>query len=190
MGWFDILKKLTRDEMGQVRPYIRDELEENAWKKRNARSRLKNKLGRLPTKEELREELTNPTSRPRGRRPKYSHPKRPKGQPRLMRPNIREHPAYSRLVGRFRREGQTRAPTEEELRQEISNPTKLSAGRPKRVPPQRPERFELFDNIKLYLESQNITPTVSNILAELSDSDKVNPVQDEIDIGEYLRTQR
>jgi len=183
MTWFDILKKLTTDEMGQVRPYIRDELEEE-WKKRNnARRRLKNKLGRLPTKEELREELTNPT--------KYSHQKPPPPPPRLMRPKIREHPAYNRLVARFRREGQTRAPTEEELRQEISNPTKLSGGgRKKRVPPQRPERFELFDNIKLYLESQNITPTVSNILAELSDSDKVNPVQDEIDIGEYLRTQR
>ena len=179
MGWFDILKKLTRDEMGQVRPYIKDELEEGKKRIRSVRNRYRYKLGREPTEEELREELSKP--------PKV---KRPRGGQRKMRPKIRDHPAYRRLIARFRREGQNRVPTEEELRQEISNPTKLLAGRQKRVPPQRAERFELFDNIKLYLESQNITPTVMNILEELSDSDKTNREKDINDIGEYLRTQR
>jgi len=178
MTWFDILKKLTTDEMGAVAPYIRDELEENEKKVKRVYMRLYTRLGRAPTKEELKEELTNPAEkRKRG------------GSNRKIRPNIKKHPAYQRLIHRLKR-----APTDEELRQEISNPTKRYRGRPiKRVHPEpevNKERFPLFDNIKLYLESQNIKPTIKNMLAELTDSDKVNPEQDVIDIGEYLETQR
>ena len=135
MTWFDILKKLTRDEYGAVRPYIRDELEEGRQEKKKARSRLVFRLGRPPTDEEIREELLNPTRSGRFTEVQY-------GQ----------------------RYGRRREP--------------------------KPERFKLFDSIKLYLESQNITPTVMNILEELSDSDKTNREKDINDIGEYLRNQR
>ena len=210
MGWFNILKKLTRDEMGQVRPYIKDELEEGKKRIRSVRNRYRYKLGREPTEEELREELSKPPkvkkpkpiSGPVGRPPKYLHPKRPprihlKERGRKIRPMLIEHPAYRRLAQRLKR-----APTDEELRQEISNPSHPYGirGRPRGRPTKRkpdPEskldpnqkRFPLFHNIKLYLESQNIYPSLMNILGELKDSDKVNPEQDVIDISEYLKTQ-
>jgi len=135
MGWFDILKELTRDEYGAVRPYIRDELEEYKTRKERAKGRLRKRLGRKPTKEELREELSRPT--------------------RLNYHSIRPGPM----------------------------------GEKRKLKP-KPERFALFENIKLYLESQNITPTVMNILEELSDSDKTNREKDINDIGEYLRKHR
>ena len=201
MGWFDILKKLTRDEMGQVRPYIKDELEEGKKRIRSVRNRYRYKLGRNPTEEELREELSKPPKvkkptpirGPVGRPPKYLQPKRPsgpRGPQRQMRPMVREHPAYQRAINRLKR-----APTDEELRQEISNYN--IRRRIKRKPEHEPdpisqpnqERFPLFHNIRLYLESQNIYPSVMNILAELKDSDLINPEQDIIDIREYLKTQ-
>ena len=135
MTWFDILKELTRDEYGAVRPYIRDELEEYRTRRERARNKLRARLGRKPTKEELQEELSNPTSYHR-----YS-----------IRPGA--------------------IPGKEKLKP-------------------KPERFAIFENIKLYLESQNITPTVMNILEELSDSDKTNREKDINDIGEYLRKHR
>ena len=203
MGWFDILKKLTPDEMGQVRPYIKDELEEGKKRRKSVVNRYRYKLGRSPTKEELREELSKPPkppkvkkptiSRPPGRRPKYLHPKRPsepRGPKRQMRPMIREHPAYQRARYRLKR-----PPTDEELRQEISNPNirrrykRKPKHEPEPIPQPNQERFPLFHNIRLYLESQNIYPSVMNILAELKESDLINPEQDVIDIGEYLRRQ-
>ena len=140
MGWFDILKELTRDEYGAVRPYIRDELEEYKTIKERAKGRLRKRLGRKPTKEELREELSNPTSQYQYRNFPFLRPGPMVGEKRKLKP--------------------------------------------------KPERFALFENIKLYLESQNITPTVMNILEELSDSDKTNREKDINDIAEYLRKHR
>ena len=155
MSWFDILKKLTRDEMGQVRPYIKDEIEEGKKRIRSVRNRYRYKLGRNPTEEELREELSKPPKvkkptpirGPVGRPPKYLHPKKPRGRPIKRKPDPE---------------------------------SKLDPNQ---------KRFPLFHNIKLYLESQNITPTVMNILAELKEVDLTNPEQDIIDIREYLKTQ-
>ena len=76
MGWFDILKKLTRDEMGQVRPYIKDELEEGKKRIRSVRNRYRYKLGRNPTEEELREELSKP--------PKVKKPTTPKVEKKTL----------------------------------------------------------------------------------------------------------
>jgi len=169
MGWFDILKKLTRDEMGQVRPYIRDELREagiveeyeDAKTYYNAYYKLRGRLKRPPTNEELQEELSNPTPRRRAVRPTKYRKRNTNSRKKVRQPKPKPKP----------------------------KPKPEPEPEPEPVPEPNQERFPLFHNIKLYLESQNIYPSVMNILAELKDSDKVNPEQDVIDIGEYLRTQ-
>ena len=64
MTWFNVIKKsLSEKELEELLPHIKEELEEGKKAKRRTYSRLYNRRGSVaPTKEELNEEMKNPTT--------------------------------------------------------------------------------------------------------------------------------
>ena len=103
MNWFDIVK-ISEDELESVKPWIRDELSEGKKDKGAAYSRLRTKLGRIPTPEEINQELK-------------LKPHRDK-----RRPVPFDASEYNRAYGRLRYK-LGRNPTQDEIVAEIENPT-------------------------------------------------------------------
>ena len=68
MSWFDIVKISTEDAIADAKRFAPEDMKEGEQERRNAYARLYRTLSRKPTKVELREELTNPTKKKRGRK--------------------------------------------------------------------------------------------------------------------------
>ena len=64
MSWFNVIKTpLSEKELEEVLPHIKEELEEGKKAKRRTYTKLYNRRGSVaPTKEDLNEEMKNPTT--------------------------------------------------------------------------------------------------------------------------------
>jgi len=64
MTWFNVIKTpLSEKELEEVLPHIKEELEEGKKAKRRTYTKLYNRRGSVaPTKEDLNEEMKNPTT--------------------------------------------------------------------------------------------------------------------------------
>lgn len=80
MTWFDILKMSTEDAIADAKRFAPEEVKEGIREqkrmKKNAYQKLYMRLGRPPSKSELREEMANPTRIKSSGRPKVFGPKR------------------------------------------------------------------------------------------------------------------
>lgn len=91
MTWFDILKMSTEDAIADAKRFapeeVKEEIREQKKMKYNAYQKLLRRLGRPPSKSELREEMTNPTRLPTGRK-KLFGPKRGNFPSRQYKPKF------------------------------------------------------------------------------------------------------
>ena len=104
MNWFDIVK-ISEDELDSVKPWIKDELEEGKKDRAAAYNRIRNRLGRNPTLEEISQELK-------------LKPHRIKHGSNTDSNKKRWRRVYNRLLYRL-----GRTPTREEVLAELETPT-------------------------------------------------------------------